>query len=111
MADRYNADGVPPLGNIAWLDIPAYKRLPSLAMNSYKFYRGANLGYTVSSELLDLISDGVSEARIISDAAQSVGAPIDQFSTISGAMRIRGIENIEAIKSTQKLYKRLNDIA
>lgn len=122
MANKNNIDGVPPLNDVAGGEIPAYKKfssntesrldeLLSPVLSGYKLGRKLNLAYTVSSELLDVINEDASDARILNVGAQGVGAPIEQFGDVIGAMRIRGVDNIEAIKSTQLLYKRLNDIA
>ncbi|WP_145525325.1 hypothetical protein [Yersinia vastinensis] len=111
MADKNSIDGIPPLDDIAGGKIPAYKKIPGAMVKAYKLANGVHTAYTISSELLGLINKGASNALIVNNAAQGVGVPVEQFGDVTGAMRIRGVDNIEAIKSTQKLYKRLNDIA
>ncbi|WP_338137195.1 chemotaxis protein [Yersinia kristensenii] len=111
MADKYKIDGVPPQNNVAGTEIPAYERAPLSAIKMYRLHSAAGMVYAISSELSSIINEEASEARIINVAAQGVGVPVEQFGNVSGAMRIRGVDNIEAIKSTQLLYQRLNDIA
>ncbi|CNH94592.1 putative bacteriophage coat protein [Yersinia pekkanenii] len=59
---------------------------------------------------VEWLDEGASEAYNINKAAQNVGAPIDQFSQVSGAMHIRGADKIAAIKSTERLYSNLNNM-
>ena len=80
------------------------------AKNIYKLTRRANLIYTAGAEVASGLNRAAEQAHTVNTAALNVSAPINQFSQISGAMRIRGAEQNASIKSTEQLYSQLNDM-
>ncbi|EKN6077507.1 chemotaxis protein [Yersinia enterocolitica] len=99
MANKYNASGVPSLSKI-----------PPQIYSGYKLVGSPNMVVNAGIAGVEWLDEGSNEAQYINKAAQNVSAPIDQFSQISGALRIRGAEKIAAIKSTEQLYSNLNNM-
>ncbi|CNG67619.1 hypothetical protein [Yersinia kristensenii] len=99
MADKYKIDGVPPLSKI-----------PSRIYSGYKLAHGGEMLVNAGIAGAEWLDEGATEAQYINRAAQNVSAPIEQFSQVSGALRIRGAEKTAAIKSTEQLYSKLNDM-
>ncbi|SUP70879.1 chemotaxis protein [Yersinia kristensenii] len=121
MADKYKIDGVPPQNNVAGTEIPAYKKhsskvrpilrnIPSQTFNGYRLIRTGNIAIAAGSIGMHWLNGEADEAHEISTAAQDVGAPVDQFSYISGAMQIRGADRSTAIQSSEQLYRTFNNI-
>lgn len=99
MANKYNMNTVSPLSKV-----------PPQIFSNYKLAGGGNTIIAVGTAGVEWLNNGADEARKINTAARNVNAPIDQFSQISGAMRIRGVEQMAAIKSTEQLYSNLNNM-
>lgn len=99
MANRYNMNTISPLSKI-----------PPQIFSNYKLVGGGNAIIAVGTAGVKWLNNGADEAHKINTAARNVNAPIDQFSQISGTMRIRGVEQMAAIKSTEQLYSNLNNM-
>ncbi|EPO8471475.1 chemotaxis protein [Yersinia enterocolitica] len=121
MANKYKIDEVPSLEDIAGTEIPAYKKytskvkpilrnVPSQAFNGYRLIRTGNIAIAAGAIGMHWLNGEADEAHEISTAAQDVGAPVDQFSYISGAMQIRGADRSTAIQSSEHLYRTFNNI-
>ncbi|CNH58100.1 putative bacteriophage coat protein [Yersinia massiliensis] len=99
MADKYNVNGIPP------------QRRITQSLDNIALWQGRlNIPYTIASEAAGIIIEDAQHAGTLENAARSVNAPVDQFSQISGAIRILGTEKMAAIKSTEQLYSTLNNM-
>ncbi|CNK03878.1 putative bacteriophage coat protein [Yersinia mollaretii] len=121
MADKYKIDGVPPQGDVAGTKIPTYKSLystenpilrsaPSQAFKAYKLVGKGNMVFAAASQGMEWLNGEADEAHEINTAAQNVSVPVEQFSQLSGAMRIRGADRTSAIQSAEQLYQTFNNI-
>ncbi|WP_145578102.1 chemotaxis protein [Yersinia alsatica] len=121
MANKNNIDGVPPLNDVAGGEIPAYKKFsskikpilrkaPPQIFKGYKLFSKGNIAIAAGTMGMKWLNGEAEEAHEINTSAQNVGAPVKQFSHISGAMQIRGADRSTAIKSTEQLYNTFNNI-
>ncbi|WP_145595044.1 chemotaxis protein [Yersinia aleksiciae] len=121
MADKNNADGIPPQGEVVGTEIPKYKSTyskltpilrsaPSQTFKAYRLVGKGNIAITAASLGMGWLNGEADEAHEINVAAQNVSAPVEQFSQLSGAMRIRGADRISAIQSAEQLYQTFNNI-
>ncbi|BFI54615.1 hypothetical protein [Yersinia pseudotuberculosis] len=101
---QFAREGVQFIGDL----VPPLKMVGEIGSKALKFGGVVAGGYVISG-LVKGLREAASNAYQLDTAAKNAGMSVDNFSRISGAMRILGVDSDSALQSIEGLYKTFND--
>ncbi|UIM93037.1 phage tail tape measure protein [Yersinia ruckeri] len=102
---QFAREGVQFIGDL----VPPLKMVGELGGKALKFGGIAAAGGYVIHGLAKGLGEAAGNAYQLDTAAKNAGMSVDNFSRISGAMQILGIDSDSARQSVEGLYKTFND--
>ncbi|EKN4693254.1 lytic transglycosylase domain-containing protein [Yersinia ruckeri] len=101
---RSAREGVQYIGDL----VPPLKMVGELGSKAFKLGGLAAGGYVING-LARGLGEAAGNAYRLDTAAKNAGMSVDNFSRVSGAMQILGIDSDSARQSVEGLYKTFND--
>ncbi|CNI14144.1 putative bacteriophage coat protein [Yersinia frederiksenii] len=101
---QFAREGVQFVGDL----VPPLKMVGEIGSKALKFGGLAAGGYVING-LANGLAEAAANAYTLDVAAKNSGMSVDNFSRITGAMRILGVDSNTARQSVEGLYKTFND--